>query len=195
MRRYLWPTGLFTHIMFSSIARSAATATFIEEWLEEASPYEDEFEGQGFIPYEVLTTTDTETLIRQLTTHVNAKVRVRRRDTPREDWYLGIAMIDREHGSIAINCESGYKEILLLKDMFLNCETNRHLIEIDGPSVVYSLHLYDDANLDSDWGYFAEEPEAFKKYVQDLPTYLKYIGMRKTIHELRMFVWGIRDYA
>ena len=164
----------------------------LEEFAKPPWTYTDN--GPNFVPYEVLTTTDTETLMRQLTLRSHAKVRVRGRDAPHQPWDAGIAMIDREAGGIAIKYKSGDSEILSLSKILINQKTNKHLIEFDGRGVVYALNLYEDAGMDGDWGYLAEDPEEFKRYIQELPTYLKYFGPRNTIGELEMLVSGMQFY-
>lgn len=57
-----------------------------------------------------------------------------------------------------------------------------------------ALSLYDDAGMDGDWSYFAEDKDEFEKYIQELPTYLKYRGTEQTFSELNMLVQGTRDY-
>lgn len=67
-------------------------------------------ESPEFVPYEVLTTTDTETLMRQLTLRkMSLNLRVRGRDNPRDPWDHGLAVVDQATRVIAINYNSGEK--------------------------------------------------------------------------------------
>ena len=178
------------------VPRSNPEGEWIMDWYERPESLDKlPVESPEFVPYEVLTTTDTETLMRQLTLRkMSLNLRVRGRDKPRDPWDYGLAVVDQATRVIAINYKSGDKEMIPLSNIKLNQKTDRHLIEIDARTVVRALGLYDDANKDGDRRFFAEDKDEFEKYIQELPTYLKYRGTEQTFSELNMLVQGMGDY-
>jgi len=152
----------------------------------------------NFEPYEILTATDNETLIRQLTHGKYSKVRVRGRDKPYHEWEYGIGLVSRDAERIAIVYKGVHgpdnAEILKLKSINLRQDAGRQLVEFDCHSVVEALHLYRDAHGDGDWSYFYRHPKEFERYISELPTYLKYYGKRNVIGELKQLVDGTDFY-
>jgi len=180
-----------------SVPRANPEGEWIMDWYERPESWDKlPEESPEFVPYEVLTTTDTETLMRQLTLRkMSLNLSVRGRDHPRQPWDPGLAVVDQATRVIAINYKSGDKEMIPLSNIKLNQKTDRHLIEIDARTVVRALHLYDGRNgIDEDWSFFAEHEDEFKKYIQELPTFFKYLGPNKIVDELRMLVQDMGDY-
>jgi len=183
--------------MSVSVPRSNPEEEWIMDWYERPESLDKlPVESPEFVPYEVLTTTDTETLMRRLTLRkMSLDLRVRGRDNPRDPWDHGLAVVDQATRVIAINYNSGDKEMIPLSNIKLNQKTDRHLIEIDARTVVRALALYNGRNgIDDDWSFFAEYEDEFKKYIQELPNFFKYLGPKKVVDELRMLVQDMGDY-
>jgi hypothetical protein len=189
-------------------ARAASETEFMYQWMTGNTFTDISVKWNSpediFCPYEVTSDAQVGTLIQHLkgtwgcdeagVGFAPVQVLVRGRDKPGLPWDRGIARIGKCCDMMAIIYESGDTEFLSLKKIAFDQRSGDHLVEVEGKSVVDSLYLYGDLNGDGDLGFYAEEPERFKMYLDHLPEFLKYYGLGNTIAELNLLCGSLSEF-
>ena len=179
----------------SSEAPAASMPSALEQWFNEnndSKKFQPMVESMGFNantfePYEVKTENDKNKLIRYMSKHDSGhrffvRGRDKRRDWGLTDWDYGIAFVKR--GIIYIKYKSGNEKFDLQYVRFLQVD-DKQLVEVDATSVLRSMGLYFDEG-DDDFSWIVKNATIFKEWLTELPTFLKYRGIKDTILTMRM---------
>lgn len=168
--------------------RSVVRPSGLEQWYD-ARLGPSEFESMKvnkntFEPYEVKTENDKQKLIGFMSKHdVGHRFFVRGRDKRTDDWDYGIAFV--KQGRIYIKYESDDKETIDLQSVRFLQVDDKQLVEVDATSVLRSMGLYFDEG-DDDFNWIVANATIFKEWLTELPTFLKYRGIKNTILTMRM---------
>ena len=171
----------------SSEAPAASMPSALEQWFNENNDSIN-FQSMGFNantfePYEVKTENDKQKLIGFMSKHdVGHRFFVRGRDKRTDDWDYGIAFV--KQGRIYIKYNKDKETLDLQGVRFLQVD-DKQLVEVDATSVLRSMGLYFDEG-DDDFNWIAEDATIFKEWLTELPTFLKYRGIKNTILTMRM---------